>query len=124
MAERQVRQAGDDMTKPRTLKQNSSLWKWDKMMCDYFNRNNMPIQWVLKHTFERRWVYDDFVNLMVKPTLKEWKGIESTRDASTKDLIIVCDSLIDNLTIHAANKTPERIPPWPDRHSLSQERKV
>lgn len=105
----------------RTDKQNRSLWKWDKMMVDYFNRHDKTIQWVLSHTFERRWMDEDFVRLMVRPTLKEWLGNPSTSQATTKQLITVSDALIDNLSIHVASETGEPIPPWPDRYSQQNE---
>jgi len=105
--------------KPRTLKQNKSLWKWGEMLANEFTEKGMSVQFVLSHAVERQWDKDTVVKLLIKPILKEIAGHDSTSAASTTQLIKTADILAD----HLAQKMGVYLP-WPDRHSLAQERKL
>jgi len=110
--------------KPRTLKQNSSLWKWAEMMSDYFNRHDQSVQMVLEHAFDRDWDKDVFVRVLFCPILKHITDDGSTSKATTKEIIKTANAIIDNLNLKMSHIVGEQVPRWPDRHSLAQERKA
>lgn len=106
--------------KPRSLKQNNALWKWDQMLVDYFNRHDQSIQFVLSQAVERTWNKEDVVRLLFKPILKHITEDGSTSKATTKEIIKAADVLIDHLSIKIAPHTGEPIPRWPDRFGEMQ----
>ena len=103
----------------RTEKQNRSMWKWGELLAEEFTNKGMSVQFVLSHAVERQWDKDTVVRLLIKPILKEIAGHESTSKASTTELIQTADVLAD----HLSQKMGVYLP-WPDRHSLAQERRV
>jgi hypothetical protein len=99
--------------KPRSLKQNSSLWKWDKMMVEYLNKHDQSIQFVLSHAVERMWQDEDVVRLLFKPILKHITGDGSTKKATTTEIIKAYEVLADHLSMKIASVTGHPIPAWP-----------
>lgn len=72
--------------KPRTPKQNNSLWLYAQLLGDELNDNGWDMRKTLKSSIDIPWTKKSIVDFIWRPVQETMFGTDSTRKLTTKEL--------------------------------------